>query len=87
MIHSLIIFIVVVNCVTGDQINPDGYEADLWVMSIILYTNIIFVVNIKIFLNTQYWTKIHTFVIFFSSIIPYLCYIAISSVVSGFMVY
>jgi hypothetical protein len=41
----------------------------------------------KIFLNTIYWTRIHTFVILFTSFVPYLIYIAIASLVPSFFVY
>ena len=86
-LHSLIIFIICTYTINYDSLDSSGYSPDLWVFSISIYTCIIFLVDIKIALNTQYWTLIGLAVIICTSLLLYICYVFISSEIEQFAVY
>jgi len=56
----------------------DGRNSDFWMMSITIFTCVIFVVNLKIALTTQYWTWIFFLSILLTSLIPYFIIVVIS---------
>lgn len=65
----------------------DGYSPDLWVVSITIYSTIILIVDVKIALNTKYWTLIMALAIVLTSIIPYFLYVFIANLIEQFNVY
>lgn len=65
----------------------DGYSPDLWVTSITIYSSIILVVDVKIALNTKFWTKIMALSILLTSIALYFLYIFLANLIESFNVY
>ena len=70
-----------------DILNKNGQVSDIWLLSLIIYTSIIFVVDLKIALTTEYWTWIYAITLFITSIIPYILFMIASSYISEFKVY
>lgn len=68
-------------------VNKKGNNADLWVFSISVYTSIILIVDLKIALNTKYWTMLSIIVLVCSGLLIYIGYVFISSEIKDFEVY
>jgi len=67
-----------------DAINQEGFPADHFVMSTILYSNILHGVSARILLLTRYFTYYTVLVFVFLSYLLYVMFISIMDTVSGF---
>jgi hypothetical protein len=56
-----------------------GHQADLWMVSITIYSIIIILSNIKIAMHVRHWTGLFIFSVVVCSLAPYLIYIWISN--------
>lgn len=63
----------------GQTIGRGGYNSDLWMCSITIYSLVIVVNSIKIVMHVRYWTKLLLFAIVGTSLAPYLIYVWISN--------
>jgi formate/nitrite transporter FocA (FNT family) len=60
-------------------ISPRGHQADLWMVSITIYTVVILINNIKIAMHVRHWTGLFLFSVIGCSLAPYLIYVWISN--------
>ncbi|KAL4496106.1 hypothetical protein ABPG72_015528 [Tetrahymena utriculariae] len=87
LVHASIIYAVVQCSIQNDAMSSDGLSPDLWVVSITLYSAIILVVDVKLAVNTRYWTKSMLYSLIFTSLVPYFLYIFIANLIEQFNVY
>ena len=58
IIHALINYFVTIYTI-NNTIDDSGYESNLWVISVVLFTNILLIVSIDVIIFTQYHTCIN----------------------------
>ena len=58
IIHALINYFVTIYTI-NNTIDDSGYESNLWVISVVLFTNILLIVSIDVIIFTQYHTLIN----------------------------
>ena len=58
IIHALINYFVTIYTI-NNTIDDSGYESNLWVISVVLFTNILLIVSIDVIIFTQYHTWIN----------------------------
>jgi len=85
--HGIIVWVFHVYSLGYDILNRSGVVVDLWLFSISIYTAIIVIVDMKLALNTQYWTTLYVAIITLSSLVLYIAYIWLSSSVESFLVF
>ena len=71
-VESLILFLVSIYGVENYGIDNTGGIADIWYISIVVYTSMIMVVTTKLLINTNYWTYLS---FLFPGITTYLCFL------------
>ncbi len=86
-VTSIIIFFFSVFIGQSFIINSSGEDIDLWYLSIVVYTTIIFVVDIKILFFTKFFTLCSVLSIFVFSIGLYFLYFFIADFISIFSIY
>ena len=69
------------------MINENGWQINIWFLSITLFTIIIFVVDIKILFFTRFFTWCTVFSVFIFSIGIYILYFFIADYVPVFYIY
>ena len=67
IIFSLINYFLVANSIRESSISNNGIYADIWCLSLMLYTNIIFIVSFSLMIKQLYYVWIFPFMIFFTS--------------------
>ncbi|KAL4486127.1 hypothetical protein ABPG72_012180 [Tetrahymena utriculariae] len=75
LIHGLIIFYCTYLTFDSITFSKDGLSTDLWNFSLIIFTSIILVADMKIAMFTRYWTWITYFTFIFSSLILYFAFL------------
>ena len=78
--HSCIIFFIPLYASEEGIITANGHTFDQWSFSIASFSSIIFIVNIKLALNTKLWNYIYLFAMLGTSIILYFVFILIYDV-------
>lgn len=68
-------------------IAEEGYSSDIWSMSISLFTSIVVLVNLKLALNTQYWTIITWTSLLITSVGAYFVYVLVANEMKMFVIY
>lgn len=68
-------FVMILFCVDDQAINKDGEIIDIWYVSIVTYTAIILIVDLKLALHTKTWTWINWLSIVIFSIGIYLLFV------------
>jgi len=76
---AIITTTLILNLIGTLPINSNGYNSDLWMSSIEIYTTIIILNTIKIAMHVRHWTKLFLTAIIGCSLGPYLIYIWISN--------
>ena len=76
IIHSLLNYFFTLYTIYK-EIHKDGYETNLWVISVCLYTNILLIVTFNIIVFTKYHTIINWIVIILLTVIAYIIVIVI----------
>lgn len=76
--HGLIIFLVHVYSLKNTILCSNGYNTDFWVMSISMFTSIIFIVNMKLSIITQTWINVTWISFIITSFATFFLYIWIS---------
>ena len=87
IIGALIIFYLTKECFNSDQINSKGQVQDIWFFSIVMYTIIIFVVDLKLLMFTKHFNVFIFISVILFSIILYIAYFFIADLISVFLIY
>ena len=74
IIHSLLNYFITINTINV-IINKDGYESNLWAISVCLYTNILLIVTADLIIMTKYHTFINWLVIIILTFILYIIFL------------
>ena len=74
IIHSLIDYFLTL-FIIYKEIHKDGYESNLWVISVCLYTNILLIVTSNIIIFTKYHTIVNWIVIILLTFILYIVFL------------
>ena len=83
IIHALLNFFITIY--TGNFIiHREGYESNLWVISVCLYTNILLIVTFDLIIMTKYHTLINWLIILISTFIAYIVFLTVVQRVSLF---
>ena len=83
IIHASLNYFITIN-ITDGILNENGYESNLWVISVCLYTNILLIVTADLIIMTKYHTLINWIVIIFLTFILYIIFLVIVQRVSLF---
>ncbi|KAJ3445333.1 putative phospholipid-transporting atpase [Anaeramoeba flamelloides] len=70
--HACVMFFIPILIIGTNIVRHDGKPTAFWVYSIIIYTSVVFVVNLKVAIETTYWTWMHHFTIWGSIIFWFL---------------
>jgi len=84
---ALIIFYLTKECYASDVINAKGQVQDIWFLSIIMYTVIIFVVDLKLLMFTKHFNVFIFVSVILFSIVLYVAYFFIADLISVFLIY
>lgn len=74
IVFGIGLFLITIYSVTNTAINPDGHQSDLWYFSILNYTTVVLVVDLKLGMYTKTWTFLNWFSIIALSILIYLAF-------------
>ena len=75
IIHCIINYFIVIYSVNRIPIDDDGYMSCLWLISVLLYSNIILIVTFDLFIDTKYHTWINFVLLFGTGIILYILFL------------
>ena len=67
-------FLITIYSVTNTAINPDGHQSDIWYFSLLNYTTVVLVVDLKLGMYTKTWTFLNWISIIALSILIYLAF-------------
>jgi uncharacterized membrane protein len=79
IVFGIIAALAGIYLIGGSAIGNAGYNGDLWMSSVIIFTIVIIVLTIKLAMHIRHWTKMMLFAITICSLAPYLIYIWISN--------
>jgi len=74
-VHCLINFFFIVYLYQYDSVNDDGKMGGLWFISLNLYTSVLIVVTVNLFIYTKYHTWINFVIILVVTIIAYIIFV------------
>ena len=74
IIHAILNYFITI-CTSNLIINKDGFESNLWVISVCLYTNILLIVTLDLIILTKYHTFINWIFILFTTIFLYIIFL------------
>ena len=77
IVHCLLNYFIVIYSVNRIPIDDDGYMGCLWFISVTIYTNIIIIVSLELFINTQYHTWINFALLIGTTFILYILFLVI----------
>ena len=77
LIHCLLNYFIVIYSINKIPIENDGYMGCLWFISVTIYTNIIIIVSIELFINTRYHTWINFALLIGTTFILYILFLII----------
>ena len=83
IIHALLNYFITIYT-TNYILNKDGYESNLWVISVCLYTNILLIVTFDLIIMTKYHTFINWLFIILLTFCLYIIFLTIVQRVSLF---
>ena len=72
VIHAILNYFITIYT-SNIIINKDGFESNLWVISVCLYTNILLIVTADLIILTKYHTFLNWIFIIFITIFLYNC--------------
>jgi hypothetical protein len=70
---------LIINTIGNKTLNRNGYNSDLWIVSVSIYTSIIMICTFKLAIHVRHWTLLIFLSIIFCSLAPYLAYVWISN--------
>lgn len=74
IVFGIGLFLITIYSVTNTAINTDGHQSDLWYLSILNYTTVVLVVDLKLGMYTRTWTFLNWFSIIVLSVFIYLAF-------------
>ena len=77
VVHCLLNYFIVIYSVNRIPIDDDGYMGCLWFISVTIYTNIIIIVSLELFINTRYHTWINFALLIGTTFILYILFLII----------
>ena len=83
IIHAILNYFITIYT-TNYVLNNDGYESNLWVISVCLYTNILLVVTVDLIILTKYHTFINWIFIIFFTLTLYILFLVLVQRISSF---
>ena len=83
IIHALINYFFTINIVKAN-FDDEGHDSNLWVISAVLYTNILLIVTIDLIIFTQYHTWINWVIIICLTFLLYIIFLVMVEHVSFF---
>ena len=83
IIHAILNYFITINT-TNNILNINGYESNLWAISVCLYTNILLIVTADLIIMTRYHTFINWLIIFVTTFLLYIIFLATVQNVSVF---
>lgn len=86
-IHGLLVFLMTLFTLNEGIILTIGITADLWVFSIVMFSIIILMVDLKLALYTQSWTYLMGISIMVGSLVIYFVYVWIADQIVIFNIY
>lgn len=87
LVTSVIIYFFGVSIAYSFIINSDGWDINLWYLSITVFTVIIFVVDVKILFFTKFFTWCFVASVLLFSIFIYIAYFFIADMIPVFYIY
>jgi phospholipid-translocating ATPase len=81
-LETLLLFLVIFYGIQDCTTDAHGYKADIWFHSIIYFTAVIFLVNLKLAMHTRYWIFLSWFAILITSLVAYIAYIWLGDMLS-----
>jgi phospholipid-translocating P-type ATPase (flippase) len=84
LVFGLGLFLVTLYSVDNQSINSDGHTADIWFVSILNYTTVVLVVDLKLGMYTRTWTILNWVSIVLLSIAIYIGFTFLGDVLSFF---
>ena len=78
------LFLVTIYSVSGSAMTGDGYTADIWFVSILVYTSIVLVVDLKLGMYTKTWTWMNWTSIILLSVVIYVGFTFVGEFLSFF---
>lgn len=70
---------LIISTIGNKTLNNHGYNSDLWIVSVSIYTSIIMMCTFKLAIHVRHWTVLILVSIIFCSLAPYLAYVWISN--------
>jgi len=74
VLEGLLCFFFCIKILQGSVLSDDGYNSDMWYLSITLYTAIFLIVDFKLALETRYWIWLSFLCFWIFSIGVYICF-------------
>ena len=84
---ALFIFFMCKFSYSNDKINSSGQVQDIWYFSILIYTVVIFVVDLKLMMFTKHFNAFTFIAVILCSIILYIIYFFIADLIPIFLIY
>jgi magnesium-transporting ATPase (P-type) len=78
------LFLITLYALNEEAIVRDGYMADMWFVSILNYTTIVLVVDLKLGMHTKTWTWMNWFSLLVLSLTIYFAYTFVGDVLTFF---
>lgn len=74
IVFGVMLYLLTIYSVCNTTINPDGHTADIWFVSILNYTAVVLVVDLKLGMHTKTWTWLNWISIIVLSVLIYLSF-------------
>ena len=87
ILSAILIFWFTKTSLTSQIAVRSGFNPDLWFFSIIMFTSIIFAVNVKMVVFTRSFTWINLFAILILSILLYIVYFLVADTITSFLIF
>ena len=87
VVASLVVFYVCSFAFGDSVINSQGHSLDIWFLSILVYTVVIFVVDLKLMMFTRHFNVFIFISVFLFSIVLYVVYFLIADSIPVFLIY
>ncbi|EAS01110.3 phospholipid-translocating P-type ATPase, flippase family protein (macronuclear) [Tetrahymena thermophila SB210] len=87
IVHGIFIFFGSYFTVGNITLASDGYTSDMWSFSLIIFTSVVFIADLKLAIYTRYWTLINYLAFYITSIGLYIAAFFITGVLYNSYVY
>jgi len=76
---GLFTVLLIIFTIGNKTLNQHGYNSDLWIVSVSVYSSIIMICTFKLAIHVRHWTLLILMSIILCSLAPYLSYVWISN--------